>query len=821
MKGLMESDIADCLSWLSQKYPAPNPLSGWAGAADQLILRAADLVGDAAIRHALADLLAARINKHLTVFDNRGWSKCEGYSLGPPELRRLLATELVPLLGTGTYLGWTLLQAPAPLLLEGDLEFAIQEWKKADPVVGPSWEKIVAALTNWENPTTRARVYSLTADRPELNAALKDWYSNRQRARRDDLNREKNDQAAARRKRVLRIREIKNLVTLCEREPRNIGRLLDLMAFPLESDYGENVYRPNLRELPGWTALTSSEIERLIEAGKRFLVEGSSYTAAAIRRARPGGSDLAAYKILRDRIVHEPAYVNSLPVPVLSKWIPGILLYQMTQAPGELDMPDRTLRGLVLTRAPWVVRWAWTLILRQERIHNPERAVRWLPSEGHSIDVDKIVFDAINRPTASENLYIAGLRMLFEHHSQAAYKLASDNLTRLKATRASDRRVAVSSAVWVEQCRERAWPGVWTEIKANADFANAIFEVMYSTSKIDTALGAWLPEAECLDLYRWLRSMFGAPSNSDPFRRDIVPALGGSILHWLQERFTAEAVAALEQLDREYPGDWWIRKAAWEARRGLASRAWQPLTPTTVRHVIEDRRHLLVRNESELMEDLLDALGELQVNLRDTGDRVRRLWNEYHTGRLLRYKPKPEEAVSREIALELTSLLKRRGVTATLETKTREREYVDIHVSAMTTSSEPQWFTLIIEVKGCWNPAVRTSLDSQLAQRYLKNKQSPYGIYLVVWFTCDQWDEADVKRKALASRDSLEDLTAFLEEEAKRVSSRNGICIKSFVLDATLPAFHQKPGAPKKPARSPTGEEGKTSQRNGGIRHNR
>lgn len=159
----------------------------------------------------------------------------------------------------------------------------------------------------------------------------------------------------------------------------------------------------------------------------------------------------------------------------------------------------------------------------------------------------------------------------------------------------------------------------------------------------------------------------------------------------------------------------------------MIQRTWQPLDPATVIHVIQDPRYLLVRDEMELMDDLLEALDELQVKLRDTGDRVRRLWNEYHVGRSLAYKPKPEEPVSREIAFELADLLKRRGVTVTLETKIREREYVDIHVSAMTASSVPQWISLIIEVKGCWNPAVRTALDSQLAARYLKNKQLPFG----------------------------------------------------------------------------------------------
>jgi hypothetical protein len=338
-------------------------------------------------------------------------------------------------------------------------------------------------------------------------------------------------------------------------------------------------------------------------------------------------------------------------------------------------------------------------------------------------------------------------------------------------------------------------------MKSSHDLAKAVLEVMSSTGKIAVNLGEWLSEDECLDLYRWLRSTFGAPPNYDPFQPDIAHTVQGNILHWLQERSTAEAVAVLEQLNREYPGDWWIRMAAWEASRGLVQRSWQPLEPTSVRHVIADRRHLLVRDEEELLEDLLETLSEFQMKLHHTGDRVRRLWNEYHLGGVLTYKPKPEEPVSREIALELMDLLTRRGVTVTLESKIREREYVDIHVAAVTTSSPPKSISLVIEVKGCWNPGVKASLDTQLAKRYLKDNQSPYGIYLVVWFTCDGWDSRDAKRKALASTDSLKGLTAFLEAQASRVSTENGVSIKSFVLDATLRGQPQKPRVARKRAK--------------------
>lgn len=139
---------------------------------------------------------------------------------------------------------------------------------------------------------------------------------------------------------------------------------------------------------------------------------------------------------------------------------------------------------------------------------------------------------------------------------------------------------------------------------------------------------------------------------------------------------------------------------------------------------------------------------------------------------------------------------------------------MDIHVEAKTASSPPKSVFLVIEVKGCWNPGVKTSLDSQLAKRYLKENRSSYGIYLVVWFTCDAWDDRDGKRKTMASKETLADLTSFLDAQASLVSSPNGVCVKSFVLDATLRGLPQKAEGLREARQGHGRKEGNSAQGN-------
>jgi hypothetical protein len=149
--------------------------------------------------------------------------------------------------------------------------------------------------------------------------------------------------------------------------------------------------------------------------------------------------------------------------------------------------------------------------------------------------------------------------------------------------------------------------------------------------------------------------------------------------------------------------------------------SWEPLAPPEVKRIVEDRRQLLVRDEEELIEAVWEALHDYQTQIRGEGSQVMRLWNEpVHT-------PKPEEPLSREIGAEIQRILATRGVKITHEVKIREGQFVDIHVSAVTSNSKRRLISLIIEVKGCWHRELKTAIDTQLSMRYLKDKTLTSG----------------------------------------------------------------------------------------------
>jgi hypothetical protein len=293
-------------------------------------------------------------------------------------------------------------------------------------------------------------------------------------------------------------------------------------------------------------------------------------------------------------------------------------------------------------------------------------------------------------------------------------------------------------------------------------------------------MGHWLSAQELYQLYTWLDSEIThgriIVEQFTDFRNTIVGVL--------QEKASVDACNVLDQLQLERPTDWQIKRAAWEARSRMLETTWTPIDPPHIRRMVEDTRQRLVRNEQELLESVIDALAGLQDSLRDEGGRLMRLWNESHKDNRMIYRPKPEEPLSREIALSLRDQLQNRGITAHLEEKIREGEFVDIHVNAVSSDATKRTISLVIEVKGCWHKDLQTALCTQLAERYLKDNQSRYGLFLVVWFLCDKWEPDN--RKDYVPDWTVEKAQDIFTKQAKEVSRQTRTEIRAVVLNATL-----------------------------------
>jgi hypothetical protein len=122
--------------------------------------------------------------------------------------------------------------------------------------------------------------------------------------------------------------------------------------------------------------------------------------------------------------------------------------------------------------------------------------------------------------------------------------------------------------------------------------------------------------------------------------------------------------------------------------------------------------------------------------------------------------------------------LKDRGVMVNREVEIRRPmggapgERTDIHVTvAVPTADSGVWekVTAVIEVKGIWNRELVHAMESQLAERYLKETGFGYGLYLVGWFACPQWDSKD-RRSEVQPYPSISDAEEAFDKQAVSLS---------------------------------------------------
>ena len=188
------------------------------------------------------------------------------------------------------------------------------------------------------------------------------------------------------------------------------------------------------------------------------------------------------------------------------------------------------------------------------------------------------------------------------------------------------------------------------------------------------------------------------------------------------------------------------------------------------------------------------AIGRLEVKLQGETPAAPDLWDQTDRTRgQEKFRPKDENHLSDWIKRGLEDELKGLGIVVAREVEIRRGEGVgtgeatDIHVTAMVpglTEGNFDRVRVIIEAKGCWHTKLNTAMQTQLVARYLKDNQCQYGIYLVGWYVCPQWDDSDY-RKGRVPRWSLEEARGNFQKQAEHLS-KGGLSIQSVVVNATL-----------------------------------
>jgi hypothetical protein len=254
---------------------------------------------------------------------------------------------------------------------------------------------------------------------------------------------------------------------------------------------------------------------------------------------------------------------------------------------------------------------------------------------------------------------------------------------------------------------------------------------------------------------------------------------------------TYEAIEVLKRLQEELPRFPW---PAYLVRAELRTRerSWTPPTPGDVLELLRRPKARFAAGAEDLLEIVVEALEKIQLQLRAETLAVSEVWN-YSPGRKRVYSPKDENDIANWLKRRLEESIVASGIVIGREVEIRRipgatGQKTDLYVSA-TRPGAREKTVVVIEVKGCWHPDLKTSMETQLVNRYLRDNFYTHGVYLVAWFRSAQWGKADVKRdyrSAAVPFEKIGQAEEFFSNQATALS-KGGIRVRGIVLDMSLP----------------------------------
>ncbi len=556
----------------------------------------------------------------------------------------------------------------------------------------------------------------------------------------------------------------------------------EMVLEPTSTHY-ENELESDLTVLPGWRDADRTLRVRLVAVAKRYIQERSAKQEEWLGTDSIDCSALAGYRSFRLLLQEEENFVVHLDQAAWKKWAAIMIGYPLFNA-ASTEEPHNTLLSMAYAVAPEeIIESLMILIDKENREHGQLFIVERMR---HCWDgrLASALLSKVKEPQLKYRSMRKLLDELIIHGVQEARSFA-EGLIQSRHSHDQEQQVkAVQAAASLFLHSEDAgWPITWPLIEEEPDFGKKIFEDIVGGSPYSP--GRNLTEDQLADLYIWLSCQY--PHDEEP--REI-ENWRNSILNFLQELGTVDACEALQKIAETLPGLDFIKRILIKAREKTRAKTWLPPQPEEILQLSRDRKSYLVQNGSQLLAVLIESLKRAEEKLQGETPEAKFLWDKGKDA----YSPKDENSFSDWIKVHLENDLKMRGIIANREVEIRrgegtgQGERTDIHVNAIIQEHPEknlyEKITAIIEVKGCWNQELKDSMQTQLAERYLKDNQCDHGLYLVGWFPCEQWDEKDW-RKSQTPKMTLEQAREKFACQARELS-QNGKTIESFVMNTAL-----------------------------------
>ena len=571
------------------------------------------------------------------------------------------------------------------------------------------------------------------------------------------------------------------------------------MQLEADDTHYKGQFEPDLLETPGWQAANDPTRQRIVRAAHEYILNADPNTEDWLGTSSISYSAIGGYRAFFLLKQVENDTLLNVPVEVWQKWSPTLLAFPYGTGTEESRRHYKMV-DLGYQFASQEIIDALMVLIDQEN-----------EKDGYVFSVTKVegcydrqlesaLLKKVKDSTLAPKAMGVLLSTLLKNECLDALEFAQSFLTVPLLTEGVDReRAIVAAHVLSAYATMEGWPLVWAAMQNDTEFGKEVVAVLRNQGSYGKSVDLQeLSESEVADLYIWLVEQY--PYNEDVRAEGVrwttpqesASQWKGQVLQHLEYRGSFEACRQIQRVMQRFPELNWLKRTLEHAYEVARQQTWTPTSPDDILSLLSNPERRLIRSGDELVAAILESLQRLESTLRDELLAVDDLWN-MDESRNKEYWPKDEEHFSGYVARHLIHDLKERGLVVHREVEIRRGsgsgssrapgEEVDIYVSAV--SEQDDVLRAVIEVKGCWNDGLLTSMQTQLTERYLRENSCSNGIYLVGWFNCEQWRTENRKTAALRKAPYLEALKQTLNVQANDLS-RDGVNIKALVLDTSL-----------------------------------
>lgn len=802
-----QDDIVPVLGWIEENQSSLDHLSSRNALAVRAIVAALHDLDKPQVAQALLSLWMALVNAY-SISSLTSVDEIKKLLLEDASIRQQLLTLVLNNIDDTSKVHSFRLAGEARIFdAPEDLSWLLDEILKVSPDRQPFWAAMIAdrswdnrLLTpNWDKfldrlQSVRAlsekfpwlRVWELNA--PETRKIKADWLRTKRRDEKWQKKFRKHDEDPAEyRRRALR--------RIQESDPDAWYSLWHNLHWGERGKPSAHTWHVAVDQLPGWKFLDSSERHLAVEGARAFLTLCGAESVSWHRNSRAAMAAACAVWLLQDMLeiddclltatsnhwVRFAANVHDDDDPEALKLF--ALLYRLRQQ-STLDalresldedrLSHRHLFAIRHAKECWDQRLSDFIADYLRRIDDPQ-AVRSGIEEWMKFD----------RP-ASAKFSLTWLHSSMPTHS--GYPLAL-------------RDALVVTLIWVPgstfnqvlpilQADESLAASVWGEVLYDSDLRKGTWHQEMSEEQLGILylhLSQVFPEQEASRQSGWVSRQDEAARG-----RENIPSV-------LASRGTNEACATLAGLRKVFPDRRGIAYHYHAAINNKRRNAWSQPSPEEVSILLRNPKSRLVQSEQDLLELVLESLERIQQKLTDSMlPAAEELWLWVGGGNKRKdFRPKDEEAFSAYIARRLMEDIGPvAGVVVNCEVQPRRGSRTDILVeaTAKVPGSSFDRLSLVVEVKGCWHPDVKTGMHSQLVEGYLRDLGLRTGLYLVGWFSCGAWS----KSVNHLPHETIEESRAWLDHELSAYDGKQQPeLVRGIILDSRLSL-----AAPSKKAKS-------------------